>query len=265
MQTSGAGSEAWRSAITGFDRQRIFTKGVPIEELMRSGNFGDVVFLLFKGRPPQAWESRLFNAVMIASADHGPTSPSTLAARVIASGNRRALEAAIAGGLLAIGDAHGGAGEETMQVLHEGLKQIARTGATPAAVARDIVQRYVAENRRLPGLGHRFHDVDPRAPVIWGMVRDERLPAGPVELILALEEQLRIEKGRLLPVNVDGAIATALVCLGFEPEIGRIAFVLGRCAGIAAHALEELTREKPMRIKFTYTYDGPQPDEKSSP
>lgn len=259
MQTSGTDMGAWRSAITGFDRERIFIKGVPIEELMPCGNFGDVAFLLFKGRLPQPWESRLFNAALIASADHGPTSPSTLAARVIASGNRRALEAAVAGGLLAVGDAHGGAGEEAMQMLREGVDEMTRTGAAASLIARGIVQRYAAQGRRLPGLGHRFHDVDPRAPVMWAMARDEHLPSAPVELMLAIEEQLRAEKGRLLPINVDGALATVLVGLGFEPAIGRLAFLLGRCAGIAAHALEELVREKPMRIKFRYAYDGPLP------
>jgi citrate synthase len=78
-------------------------------------------------------------------------------------------------------------------------------------------------------------------------------------LMLALEAELQAAKGRLLPINVDGAVATVLTGLGFAPEIGRVAFMLGRCAGIAAHAMEELAREKPMRIKFAYAYDGELP------
>lgn len=247
----------WRSAITFFDNERIVTKGWPIEELLTWGNYGDMVFLLFSGRKPTPAESRLFNAVLIASADHGPTSPSTLAARVIASGNRRALEAAIAGGLLAIGDAHGGAGEEAMSLLTEGLARMRDDGMRQEQVAESIVARYRASGRRLPGFGHRHHAQDPRTAMLWRLAAGEGFAQTPIALMRALEAELARQAGRLLPVNVDGAIAVVLIALGFEPAIGRIAFILGRCSGIAAQALEELTREKPMRIKFEYQYDGP--------
>jgi len=246
----------WRSAITSFDRTRISTMGWPIEELLTWGNYADVAFLMLSGRRPTPGESRLFNAVLIASADHGPTSPSTLAARVIASGNRRALEAAIAGGILAIGDAHGGAGEHAMQMLDDGLDKLSGGGGREQ-VAADIVAAHLSSGRRLPGLGHRFHDKDPRTAVLWDLARQAGLPQAPIELMLSIELELAARTNRLLPVNVDGAIAAVLVSMGLRPAVGRIAFVLGRCAGIAAHALEELTRERPMRIKFAYDYDGP--------
>ena len=254
---AGSAQIGWRSAITAFDRERISTKGWPIEELLTWGNYADVAFLMLSGRRPTESESRLFNAVLIASADHGPTSPSTLAARVIASGNRRALEAAIAGGILAIGDAHGGAGEEAMQMLRDGLQQLSG-GADRDQVAADIVARYASTGRRLPGLGHRFHDKDPRTAVLWALSAKAGLPQEPIDLMAAIETALAARLNRLLPVNVDGAIAAVLVSMDFMPAVGRIAFILGRCAGIATHALEELTRERPMRIKFPYRYDGPE-------
>ena len=251
----------WRSAITYFDAERIATPGWPIEELLTWGNYADVVFLMLSSRRPTPAESKVFNAVLIASADHGPTSPSTLAARVVASGNRRALEAAVAAGLLAIGDAHGGAGEEAMQMLRDGLER-AGAGGDGQRVAADIVTDYLGRGRRLPGLGHRFHHKDPRTAALWELAAAAGLPPRPTELMAMIELELSARRGRLLPVNVDGAIAAVLVALGFEPVVGRIAFLLGRCAGIAAHALEELTRERPMRIKFPYDYDGPTSPEK---
>lgn len=246
----------WRSAITSFDRETIATMGWPIEELLTWGNFADVAFLMLAGKRPSEAQSRLFNAVLIACADHGPTSPSTLAARVVASGNRRALEAAVAAGVLAIGDAHGGAGEEAMRMLHDGLATMRDAGDREGAAAR-IVAAYASSGRRLPGLGHRFHDRDPRTAVLWELARSAGLPGEPIELMAAIERALAARMNRLLPVNVDGAIAAVLVSMGLAPPVGRIAFILGRCAGIATHALEELSRERPMRIKFPYVYDGP--------
>lgn len=246
----------WRTAITDFGTGRIRIRGVPVEELMRWGSFGEVVFLLFAGRRPSPGEAALFNAILIAASDHGPTSPSTLAARVIASGNRRAPEAAVGGGLLAIGDAHGGAGEAAMMILQEAHERMGET-ADPAPVAFEIVRAAKREKRRLPGLGHRFHDADPRTTELWAQADRLGVSAGPIAMMRAIECALEAESGRRLPVNVDGAIAAILLGMGFEPLIARLIFIIGRCAGVAAHVREELEREKPMRIRFPYTYDGP--------
>ncbi|MCF1436911.1 citryl-CoA lyase [Agrobacterium vitis] len=250
----------WRTAITDFGDGRINIRGVPIEELMRWGSFGDVVFLLFAGRKPNAGEGRLFNAILIAASDHGPTSPSTLAGRVIASGNRRAPEAAVAGGLLAIGDAHGGAGEASMVMLSEALRAADNVGNLDAA-ALSIVKQAKEQKRRLPGLGHRFHGADPRANALFSQAEAQSVSAGPIAMIKAIERALETESGRHLPINVDGAIAAVLLGMGFEPLIARLIFIIGRCAGVATHVREELEREKPMRIRFPYIYDGPLPME----
>lgn len=227
---------------------------------MRHGNFADVVFLLIRGRMPSPAESRLWNAILIASSDHGPTPPSTMAARVIASGNRRAVEAAVAGGLLAIGDAHGGAGEDAMRMLQEGMELIGREGISVEEAGRRLVERYRAEGKRIPGVGHIVHEQDPRTVALWAMAKEEGIAGLPIALMQATADALSREVGRELTVNVDGALAAVLVGLEFPPEVGKLVFILGRCAGIAAHVLEELTREAPMRIHVPFTYDGPEPE-----
>ncbi len=248
--------EPWRTAVSTFEQNRILIRGHPVEELMDGGNFGDVAFLLLRGRLPEAAESRVWNAILTAVADHGPTPPSTMAARVIASGNRRAVEAAIAGGVLAIGDAHGGAGEEAMQMLRGGLALVVNEGVPVDAAAKDIVDSYRTRGQRIPGVGHRVHTRDPRTEALWRIASEGGLAGQGIELMRAVAAVLS-RADRALPVNVDGALAAVLVDLGFEPAVGRIAFILGRCAGIAAHVLEELTREKPMRIEVPFVYDGP--------
>ncbi len=251
--------EPWRTAISTYDRNRILLRGYPIEDLMRKVGFGEVAFLLLRGRLPTPSEAKLWNAILVAVSDHGPTPPSTMAARVIASGNRRAPEAAVAGGLLAIGDAHGGAGEEAMRMLYGGLERM-RTEELPyEAVAERIMAEYRSRGQRIPGLGHRVHDPDPRTVVLWEMAQEEGVAASAIALLQAIAEAASRAAGRSLPVNVDGALAAVLVGLEFPPEVGRLVFLLGRCAGIAAHVLEELVRERPMRIHVPFVYDGPLP------
>jgi citrate synthase len=250
--------ERWPTAITTFDEERISIRGRAVEELMGLGNFADVAFLLLSGRMPSSRESSVWNALLTASCDHGPTSPSALAARVIASGNRRAPEAAVGGGILAIGDAHGGAGEEAMAYIQEALRASKADGLSFRQLAERIVEKYRCDGRRLPGLGHRFHAVDPRTERLWSLAQAQGLYGDGIAIMREIRSALSRALGRDVPVNVDGAIAAALVDMGFEPPVARMAFILGRTAGIAAHVLEELAREKPMRFRFAFSYDGPQ-------
>ncbi len=254
--------EIWNTAITETGAGQIRIRGYDVSAMMRERSFADVLFLLHQSRLPSMGERRLLDAMLIASADHGPGSPSALAARVVASGNRRAPEAAVAAGLLAIGDVHGGAGEECLVLLAEGLAWIAddadadgdqRSVATAAA---GIVARAVREGKRLPGLGHRTHAEDPRATVLFAMARESGLAGSGVALIEALrDEAARVI--RPLPVNVDGALAAVLLDLGFPPVAARFVFMVGRIAGLTAQVAEELTRERPMRIRVPVSYDGP--------
>ena len=79
----------------------------------------------------------------------------------------------------------------------------------------------------------------------------------------AFETALEASLGRRLPLNVDGALAALLVDLDFPPELGNAFFIVARVTGLAAHAHEEMTRQRPMRrIHPTdHEYDGPPPRE----
>ena len=101
--------EPWRTGITTSDEKSIFIRGYDVTSLMQQATFTETIFLLHQGRLPAKEERALFDAILIGVSDHGPAAPSAAAARIVASGNRRSLEAAVAAGVLAMGDAHGGA------------------------------------------------------------------------------------------------------------------------------------------------------------
>jgi len=251
--------EPWRSALTNYERDQILIRGRPIQVLMAAGNFGDTAFLLLSGRAPTPSESRLWNAILTACADHGPSSPSAMAARVAASGNRESVSAAVAAGILAIGDAHGGAGQQTMQVLAEGLARAEQEKISLETAAEAIAREHADADRRVPGLGHRIHGMDPRSALLFDLARAAALPGRAMGLLQHLQVAVSQRAGKDLPINIDGALGAVLLELGFPPPVGHVAFLLGRIAGIAAHVLEERAREKPMRIRIPFTYDGPGP------
>jgi len=248
--------ETWRSAVTETGVGQIRVRGYDIVELMRGRSFADLLFLLHRSRLPSVGERRLVDAMLVASADHGPSSPSALAARVVATGNRRAPEAAVAAGLLAIGDYHGGAGEQCLGLLAEGIEWARREERTLAEAAAWLTERALSGGTRLPGLGHRTHEEDPRAVVLFALAREHGLAGDGVTLIEALREEAS-RRIRPLPINVDGALAAVLLDLGFEPVAARFFFMVGRVAGLTAQVAEEMHRERPMRITVPVEYDGP--------
>src|SRR4030095_1367806 len=132
----GSPMEPWRTAISTSDDQHIWIQGYDVTQLMASATFADVVFLLPKGQLPSEAERRVVDAMLIASADHGPGSPSAAAARTVATGNRVAPAAAVAAGGLALGDAHGGAGLACLEMIGDALARIERDGVSLADAAR---------------------------------------------------------------------------------------------------------------------------------
>ena len=250
--------DRWRSAITNADGNRIIVRGHDLVSLMRQGTFADVVALLLGGRKPDEGERRLIDAMLIAIADHGAGAPSAATARVAASGNRHAPEAAVAAGILAIGDAHAGAGMACMVIIRDALERAARESRSLGEVATATAIAARDAGRRLPGLGHRLYREDPRSTVLFSIAEQYGKAGQGVAFMRALESAAA-EAIKPLPINVDGAIAAVLHDLGYPAETAKLIFVIGRTAGLAAHVMEEYTRERPMRVRIPVVYDGPGP------
>ena len=248
--------EPWRTAIATSDATNIWIRGHAVTSLMKGATFTDTIMLLHLGRLPSAGERRLLDALLIGMADHGAGAPSCAAARLAASGNRSSISAAVAAGVLAIGDDHGGAGSNAMQLIADGLALAKQEGLSPVQAAHRAVERALREKRRLPGLGHRVHSTDPRVKVLFEMARAEGIAGDGILFMEALETEAgtRIKP---LPMNIDGALAAILHDMGVAPPAGRFLFIVGRVAGLTAEVAEEYAREKPMRIKFKVEYDGP--------
>ena len=225
---------------------------------MQRATFADTIFLLHRERLPNDGERRLLNAILTAGADHGSGAPSCATARLAATGNRESLAAAVAAGVLAIGNDHGGAGALCMKLIGEGAALVRSQGITLDEAARRIVDRAVAAGEKLPGMGHRVHKLDPRTPVLFAMAREVGIAGDGVAFMEALEAAVR-EKIKPLPINIDGSLAALLYDLGFAPEAGKLIFIISRVAGITAEVAEEYAREKPMRIRVPVEYDGVPP------
>jgi len=253
--------DTWRTAIVDAGPTHLRVRGHDVLALMQQATFTDLIFLLHHDRLPSPGERRLLDAILIAVADHGPGAPSCAAARLAASGNRQSLAAAIAAGVLTIGDEHGGAGSGCMELIATGLEDAQRGRLSFQDVANRIVDEAKKSGKRLPGFGHRVHaTIDPRVDVLFGLAEEVGLAGDGIRFARAVEGAIR-ERLKPIPLNIDGALAAILVDIGLPSMVGKLIFIVGRVAGISAEVLEEHTREKPMRIKIPVAYDGVPPRE----
>ena len=243
-----------KTAITKIEPGSIRVKGYNIVDLMEKKSFAEFVFLLLKGELPSSAEAKIMEAILVSSVDHGVTPPSSLATRVVASGGNP-LNAAIAGGILTIGDSHGGAMEKCAKILQEW----AAKGDNIEEIADELLDHIKSTKLRMPGFGHRLHKTDPRTVKLFEIADKNNFTGKHIQLAKALENRLVTSSGKKLPINVDGAIGAVMSDMGFDYRIGKGFFIISRCAGLIAHAYEELTRYKPMRkLGLTnYEYDGP--------
>ncbi|MFF3569293.1 citryl-CoA lyase [Nocardia jiangxiensis] len=209
------------------------------QELMGEVDFGGVFFLLVSGRLPTLGESRLFNAVLVALADHGLT-PSALAARLTFTGAPEAIQGAVAAGVL-------GAGSEFLGVFENAGRMLRRAGPIPddddqalQRLAVGIVDSYRSRNQRLPGFGHPFHKGgDPRVVRLLGLAREHDLCGPHVRLMLRVESLATSSSGKPLPLNAGGMCGALLCDLGIDTAALRGVAVVSRAAGIVGHIAEE--------------------------
>jgi citrate synthase len=250
----------WTTGITSVQPNELRLRGYRIDELMGRVTFGQAVYLALKGELPSPEVGKLMDAMLVSSLDHGATPPSALAAHTVAS-TGATLNASIAAGVLSINRYHGGAIEDGMRLFLAAIERLNETA--PHELASQMLAELKARGQRASGFGHRVHTDDPRTRRLLEMADELGVSGKGVMMARAFEDALEASMGRRLPLNVDGALAALLVDLDFPPELGNAFFIIARVTGLAAHAHEEMTRQRPMRrIHPTdHEYDGPAPRE----
>lgn len=257
----------WRTAIIDMEPGRICLRGYAIGDLIENANFVETIWLMVRGDLPTAAQARLLERALVASVDHGPQAPSIAVARMAVTCGQ-ALNGAMASAVNLLDDFHGGAGEQAVMLFSDVAERL-RGGHGPqeaASAALDVWQD--AHGKIVPGLGHRFHkDGDPRSPVLLGAVdaaRADGVVSGTfADAARAVEAELAVRKGRLIPLNIDGATAVIFAELGFAAPLARGLFCLSRSVGVLSHAWEQTQQggrnKGPTPPGYRWRYEGPEP------
>jgi len=259
----------WSTSIIDMKPGMIRFRGYAIEDLIGRASFADMVFLLTQGELPRPEAAKLLEAALVAAVDHGPQAPSIAAARMAVTCGV-GINNAMASAINMLGDVHGGAGEQAVALYHAIARRLGASTDNKriaTAVAAEIAELNKQGIRHVPGFGHRFHPLDPRAPRLLALV-DAAAKSGAVSgrfaaIGRAVEAELAKSAGRAIPMNIDGATGVVYAELGFPPPLCRGLFVLSRSVGALAHAFEEMQsgmRSKgPIPRHLIWDYTGPPP------
>src|SRR5438105_7333510 len=168
----------FRTSLGTSDADRITLLGQDLAaDLMGRVGFGELALWLVTQRRPGPAQVRVFEAVLVALADHGFT-PTAIAARLTYLSAPDSVQGALAAGLLGGGSRFLGVTEDCGRYLHDVLETVG--GELPAndaqwdALALTAVTRTKLDGKFVPGLGHPVHKVtDPRTPVLIAIASEE--------------------------------------------------------------------------------------------
>ncbi len=230
----------WKTSVSSSGKDAE-VRGEKLEDVIDM-DFSDAIFLILKGERPDEDESEMFNTILSSCIDHGVGNPSTVAARTVQSGGN-SMNTSVAAGISALGDKHGGAIEECMELLQSDK------------TVEKIVGEKMEKDDKIPGLGHKVYEhEDPRSRKMLEKAESLGLKGELTEKMLEIQRVFEEEKVGLV-LNVDGAIAGIMSDLGFEPELGKGFFIIARTPGLVAHVREEMDEEDFRREDGEYIGD----------
>ncbi|MBI4098331.1 MAG: citryl-CoA lyase, partial [Candidatus Levybacteria bacterium] len=224
--------------------------------------------LILKGEMPDKNSEKMLDSMLTIAIDHGVEPSSVVAARNVYSAGSP-LQAAVAAGVLAFGEYHGGAIEGAMEIF--------KKYCPPAGGGvKTLVDDFNKSGERVLGFGHRLYSIDPRTQRLLALAKEFGFLGKYVKFALEVEKELSTDapsthsnnsvqassgQVKRLPLNIDGILAALLCEMGFNPKSGKGFFIIARTPGIVAHVVEEALREKPVRrlSEADVEYDGPRP------
>lgn len=227
---------------------RVFGNELAFQEFLKDDrSFTDVLSCaLGGGNRVNHKQARMLEALIVACVDHGVTPPSAQATRIAAS-VRADYDVALANGVGAITDVHGGAGAKAADFFKKCVEKSQKEGLDLKDATHKIIEEYVCASKRIEGLGHRYHTKDPRRDALWNMAVRCSVAGRCVEISRFVSDLFEMVRGIYLPINVDGVIGAIVADMGLPSPLAKAIFLYGRIAGLSAHYFEEVASQPPMR------------------
>lgn len=235
----------WKTDIAWKNKERIVIRGYDVNELTGNIDFGAMCHLVLCGELPTPEAAAMTNAWMVNLAEHA-MSPSSATIRFATSGGAD-INAAMASGVAAIGKLHGTSDRPAEMFLGVEARAKEEDLSIEEAALRTV--REMRERREsMSGYHHPQHIEDPRKVRILGLAKELGVAGKYCDIAQAMEDAtVEVFKGRRLYLNGPGSMACTGLDVGYEPIQLKAIFIVARSLGLAAHHIEEASREKGWR------------------
>ena len=232
--------------IAGHYRLSLSEELVPSDPTL---SFHENFLQMFHGKTPSDDQVRMLNAAQILQMEHS-FNAGTFAGRVCAS-TLAPIQSSISASIGTLfGKLHGGADQAALEMA------VAIGGAENA---KEYVQRSLANNEKIMGMGHReYRTVDPRARILKPMavelcqdVESKALLA----TLVAVEEACQTAfaaKGKEIWANVEFYKGAVFHNLGIPSQYFTAMFSMARVYGYIAHFLEFSNDSRLIRPRALY-------------
>lgn len=228
------------TAICTSDANTITVRGHDLcADIIGKVDFTSYFWLLVTGQVPTQLQRFFADAVLVAIAEHGLV-PSVVAARMTVAAAPEAFQGAVAAGLLGCGSVVLGSAEVCGRFLAECLATRVESGQSLDEAAAVAIARLRERKAAIPGFGHPQHAAgDPRADLLLKLAEDRGVAGAHVAMLYALRDAIPDALGRVLPINVNGAIPAIMLDIDFPISALKGLSLLARTAGLIGHLQEE--------------------------
>jgi citryl-CoA lyase len=169
--------------------------------------------------------------------DHGPGTASALTARISASA-KNSVHTSLAAGILGLGERHGLAIEGAMKFFleHKNVENL-----------QALLQNMKEQKKYVPGYGHKVLSADSRANALLKIAKETGFYKEHCAFAEAAQEALKNTSSKVLPLNVDGAMAAVLCDMDISTNLAKGIFMIARVPGLVAHIVEEIKNDDGIR------------------
>jgi citrate synthase len=224
------------SEICRYTKTDIFVRDKNLcTHLIGKTSFTEFLYYLILGVEPTAQQRMIVDAALISLAEHG-LSPGATVTRLTYMGAPESMQGAVAAGLLGVGDQFVG----TLELTGRLLLEMREHPEGPEQAAAQIVARYRAQKKPVPGFGQPHHvPDDPRSPALFEVAAQAGVEGSYIRALHVLGQHVDAALGRHMTINAPGAIAALFLEIGIPVQIMRGFTLICRCAGLVAHVREE--------------------------
>lgn len=227
----------WKTAVSKVSDNKEIIRGYNLDELIKNKSFTETIFLILKGNLSNENETKILNAMFVAAIDHGVGTASAMTSRIVASSGN-SMHTALAAGILAMGKLHGGATEDAAKFFTENVEE---------KNVVELVKTLKDKKVRLPGYGHKVLTRDNRTDTLFAIAKETGFYGKYSAFAEKIGEELNKISSKILPLNVDGAMAAILLDMGFPWQITKGLFIIARVPGLVAHIYEEAVGDAGLR------------------